>query len=178
MMKLAEHFHLSEFTASETAARWGIENTPQPLQLERLRCLARGMEHVRQVLGVAVRITSGLRVLELNTVIGGAMTRQALEIVYRETANDYVRQITMLRIRSGKFGESISQHVDGSAADCTAPAFGPPATVCRAIEASDVRFDQLIYEIDWMHISFVEDRKPRRQVLTLKGGNYVVGIVD
>lgn len=65
-------------------------------------------------------------------------------------------------------GSRSSQHMQGLAADFIAPKFGTPLQVCRAIVASKVQFDQLIYEGTWVHVSFAA--KPRRSVLTAKFG--------
>lgn len=65
-------------------------------------------------------------------------------------------------------GSVNSQHMRGEACDFIAPKFGTPLQVCRAIEASSLQFDQLIFEGSWAHISFVSDRKPRRSVMTAR----------
>lgn len=75
-------------------------------------------------------------------------------------------------------GAPNSQHLTGEACDFTVPAFGTPYEVCCAIEASDLRFDQMIYEgswvhlsfIEWRHLGFVEYRPPRRSILTWRKG--------
>ena len=140
-MDLTEHFTLDELTVTSHRE---IDNAPQPETVDKLRATARGLEHVRLVLGVPVIVTSGYRCPELNDLVGGS-------------AN--------------------SQHMRGEAADFVAPRFGPPLVVCRAIAASDIRFDQLIWEGTWVHVSFVEDRKPRGQVLTwVKGQGYSAGL--
>lgn len=61
-------------------------------------------------------------------------------------------------------GSRTSQHTQGLACDFTAPFFGSPLEICRAIVASRIVFDQLIFEGRWVHISF--SAKPRRSVLT------------
>lgn len=71
---LSDNFKLSEFLRSETASRKGIDNTPTEKQLEGLRWNATNMETVRHVLGHPLHITSGLRVLALNTAIGSKNT--------------------------------------------------------------------------------------------------------
>lgn len=143
-MNLTEHFTLAELTVSETAERKGIDNTPPPSVIERLKTTARGMEHVRLVLGVPVFVLSGYRSPALNLEVGGS---------------------------------KASQHMHGEACDFHAPRYGDPLAICRALEASDVRFDQLIWEGGWVHISFVDYRKPRREVLTWKRGQgYSAGL--
>lgn len=66
---------------------------------------------------------------------------------------------------------ALNQHMCGMAADFTAPFFGTPLQVARAIVASKITFDQLIQEGTWVHISF--SAKPRRSVLTAKFTNGV-----
>lgn len=61
-------------------------------------------------------------------------------------------------------GSPKSQHVLGQAADFTAPGFGTPKDIAIAIRESWLRFDQLIWEGTWVHVSFSEH--PRREVLT------------
>lgn len=75
-------------------------------------------------------------------------------------------------------GSDDSQHMRGEAADFIVPKFGTPYEVCCALEASDLRFDQLIYEGTWVHCSFIDYNKPRRSVLTYrKGHGYDVGLI-
>ncbi|MDP2026461.1 D-Ala-D-Ala carboxypeptidase family metallohydrolase [Sulfuriferula sp.] len=61
-------------------------------------------------------------------------------------------------------GSATSAHVHGLAADFTAPEYGTPSQIARAIAASDIQFDQLIMEGTWIHIGFAP--VPRRQLLT------------
>ena len=71
-MNLSTHFSLEEFTASQWAARAGIENTPGPVELDNLKRLAATMEAVRYALGCPIIITSGYRCAEVNRHVGGA----------------------------------------------------------------------------------------------------------
>jgi hypothetical protein len=72
-MKLTDHFNLNEFTASQTATRHGINNTPSQVATERLRMLATTLEQVRSLLGNnSIRISSGYRCLALNRAIGSS----------------------------------------------------------------------------------------------------------
>lgn len=75
-------------------------------------------------------------------------------------------------------GSTLSAHCDGDAADFTAPQYGTPQEIARAIRDSGIKFDQLIFEGAWVHISFAEKR--RQQVLTahFNGGpaTYTAGI--
>ena len=71
-----------------------------------------------------------------------------------------------------------SAHIRGHAADFTCPSFGTPLAVAKEIAESNLKFDQLIYEGTWVHISC--DPQNRRQLLTarFKGGKtfYTTGI--
>ena len=76
-MRLSSHFTLDEFTASQTAARRGIDNTPPAEVMPALIKTAQGMEAVRVRLGGApISISSGYRSPELNAAIGGSKTSQ------------------------------------------------------------------------------------------------------
>ena len=59
-----------------------------------------------------------------------------------------------------------SAHVRGYAADFTCPAFGTPLEVAKEIAESNLKFDQLIYEGTWVHISC--DPQNRRQLITAR----------
>ena len=50
-------------------------------------------------------------------------------------------------------------------ADFVAPAWGDPIKICRLLqsEMATLKFDQLIFEVGWVHISFNSRR--RKQVL-------------
>ena len=131
---LSDHFSQDELTASQTATRQGIKNTPSATVVENLRMLAALLEQVRTLLGShSIHISSGYRCLALNRHIG---------------SND------------------TSAHVRGYAADFTCPAFGTPLEVAKEIAESNLKFDQLIYEGTWVHISC--DPQNRRQLLTAR----------
>lgn len=72
-------------------------------------------------------------------------------------------------------GSITSAHMSGRAVDFICPSFGTPFEVAKAIAASDIVFDQLIYEETWVHISF--DPKARREVLTKRrSSGYIAGL--
>jgi hypothetical protein len=77
-------------------------------------------------------------------------------------------------------GRRGSKHMLGLAADFIAPAFGPPIDVCRAIIASGIEFDQIIYEHTWTHFGWCEKGdSPRREIFTYLGPEtYARGLVD
>lgn len=74
-----------------------------------------------------------------------------------------------------------SQHLRGEAIDFVCPGFGTPYEVAMEIlnHKGEIRYDQLIYERTWVHISFSSDTsRPNRLVaLTLQSnGQYFQGI--
>ena len=72
----------------------------------------------------------------------------------------------------------LSAHVLGYAVDFTCPGFGTPKEVANKIAESPIKFDQLIYEGTWIHLSV--DPRNRREVLTAHFGkgktSYTKGI--
>jgi len=76
-MQLSEHFTLEELTASETAARNGLDNTPGPIAYQNLVRLANFLEEVKKVLGgKPVMINSAYRGPEVNAHVGGSKNSQ------------------------------------------------------------------------------------------------------
>ena len=75
-------------------------------------------------------------------------------------------------------GAKNSQHVKGEAVDFICPGYGSPLKICKAIVASGIKFDQLINEAQWVHISFSDAN--RREVLTANfdpaGATYLKGL--
>ena len=74
-------------------------------------------------------------------------------------------------------GVSTSAHCQGFAVDFTCPVFGTPADVALAIASSKIKFDQLILEYGWVHLSWAPSM--RQQCLTKKSASapYEHGIV-
>ncbi|MEO9467686.1 D-Ala-D-Ala carboxypeptidase family metallohydrolase [Parasphingorhabdus sp.] len=76
-MKLSPHFHLSEFTASQTATRLMIDNTPGPDEIAAMKLLCeKVLEPVRENYGKPVMISSGYRSKELNRALMGSRSSQ------------------------------------------------------------------------------------------------------
>lgn len=70
-MKLSPHFTLTEMTASNTATRLRIDNTPPEELVPRLILTAEMLERIRSTLNVPILITSGYRCATLNRAVGG-----------------------------------------------------------------------------------------------------------
>jgi zinc D-Ala-D-Ala carboxypeptidase len=100
-MKLTNNFSLQELTASETAVRRGINNTPSPEVILNLKALCENvLQPLRDWYGKPITITSGYRSPELNKAIKGArnsdhMRGQAVDFVLPK--EDYARVFDWLR---------------------------------------------------------------------------------
>lgn len=74
--RLTKNFTLEELTASTTASRKGIDNTPTECVKEELKKLAELLQTIRDAYGYPIYVTSGYRCVKLNTAVGGAITSQ------------------------------------------------------------------------------------------------------
>lgn len=88
-----------------------------------------------------------------------------------------------LELNAALKSKPTSQHVRGEAVDFVAPSYGSPLEICKKLlqYSSVFRYDQLILEHTWVHISFCSDPSvvPRQQVLSLlKSGGYAAGLTD
>lgn len=131
---ISKNFAITEFIASHTATRLGIDNTPSASVTAALtNILIPAMQQIRDMLGEPIIIKSGYRCPHLNAVVRGSPN---------------------------------SDHLTGHAADFVAPAWGDPLKICRLLqsEMATIKFDQLIFEVGWVHISF--NARRRNQVLT------------
>ena len=72
MTPLSKHFTVEELTASQTAVRKGIDNTPSLEVLANLKRVAAMLEQVREVVDGPIQVSSGYRSVALNKAVGGA----------------------------------------------------------------------------------------------------------
>lgn len=85
MTQLTKSFSLHEFTRSQTAARIGRKIEPSLTEIGNLSQLCiHVLQPLRDAIGVTITITSGLRPIWLNGLIGGSKTSQH---VYGEAAD-------------------------------------------------------------------------------------------
>ena len=76
-MKLSTNFSLKELTASQTAARKGIDNTPSPTHQTNLKSLCTHvLQPIRDHFSRVVTVSSGYRSQELCLAIGSKITSQ------------------------------------------------------------------------------------------------------
>lgn len=144
---LSPNFSLAEFLRSTTAIRLGIKNTPSPAVLERLRNNAANMEKVRDILS-----RKAGRPIPVHITSG-----------FR---ND--------RLNAAVGGSPTSDHRRGDSTDFQAPEFGSPIQICHALVEAGLKFDQLIEEGDWVHVSF--GPRMRQEILTMRRGKYFPGL--
>ena len=92
-MKISDHITYAEAIHSQTAKRKGIDNTPNPNQIEAMKLLAEKVfEPLRKWVGGPIKVNSFFRSPDLNTAIGGSKTSQhckgqAVDIECPGTAN-------------------------------------------------------------------------------------------
>lgn len=146
--RVTKNFSLSEFVESDTAARLGIDNTPPP-EIE---------QTLRNVLIPAMQRVRDM--IGVPVVITSGYRCVALNSAVRGAMN--------------------SDHLTGHACDFRARMFGSPKQVAQFLAAriNFVKFDQLIWEGSWVHISF--GTRQRNEVMTahFNGGGvrYTQGI--
>lgn len=151
IVNLSEHFTLAEATFSETASRKGIDNSKVTPQL----------------------ITAASR-----TAVKMEKVREILGCPIKVTS--WIRCLQLNRALGSK---DTSQHITGEAVDFVAYRYGPPLEICKQLIEfkSLLRWDQLILEHDWVHISWkgVPSAEQRGQVLSLLAtGDYAIGLTD
>jgi hypothetical protein len=131
---ITKNFAISEFVHSHTATRFGIDNTPSA-------------SIVATLTNVLIPAMQQIRDLIGHPVI--------VKSGYR-----------CPQLNSAIRGAPSSDHLTGHAADFVAPGFGDPLAICRLLlaERESLKWDQLIFEVGWVHISFNVRR--RNQVLT------------
>jgi len=72
-MKISKHITYAEAIHSNTAKRKGIDNTPNPTQVENMKLIAQEIfEPLREFVGGPIKITSMFRSVSLNEALGGS----------------------------------------------------------------------------------------------------------
>lgn len=151
-MQITPHFSLEEFTASDTAARRGIDNSlPGGLEPTAI-ATCEMMERIRAELSrqagrdIPISVTSGYRSPALNRAIGSTDT---------------------------------SDHPRAMAVDFKAPAFGTPFDVATALapRVSELGIGQLIHEFgSWVHVSTRRAAKDVNRIITISNRGTEAGI--
>ena len=72
-MKLTANFSLEELTKSETALRFGLDNTPNDQELSNLVALCESvLQPIRDHFGKGVKVNSALRTIPVNRAVGSS----------------------------------------------------------------------------------------------------------
>lgn len=152
--RLSRHFSLAEFTASDTAARLGIDNTPDAETIPHLVQTAAMLERIRMAVGLKtgrdlpVLVSSGYRCLPLNRAIGS---------------------------------HDGSHHVTGHAADIKCPDFGSAIELAQLIasQIDDLQVGQVIHEFGaWVHVSTRWPSAAINRVITIDRAGTRPGILE
>jgi uncharacterized protein YcbK (DUF882 family) len=148
---MTPHFSLAELTASATARRQGLDNTPTPEALQRLALTAAMLERVRAHLGVPIVVTSGYRSRAVNAAVGGVTSSDhaigaAADIVAPQFGMPYaVAKALALHVNALGIGQIIYESVGGK---------------------------------HWVHLSIRTSDKPVNRVITVHGGTTMAGIQE
>ena len=81
-MQLSKYFSLQELTFSQTAARKGLDNTPNTDMVETLRHTAQQLDAVRELLGKPIMVSSGYRSPKVNAAVGSKSSTSAHTLGY------------------------------------------------------------------------------------------------
>ena len=72
---MKNYFTISELTASDTAKKWGIDNTPTPEIKQHLKeLIEKLLNPIREAWGGPVIVRSGYRCPKVNNIVNGAKT--------------------------------------------------------------------------------------------------------
>lgn len=140
-----KYFTYRELTASATARRLGIDNTPDDTVRARLEALTDSvLDPLRKLYNKPIKVTSGYRCPKLNAAVGGSQNSQHLrgEAADVTSINDDLnenKKILDILLKSGlTFDQLIIEHPDK---------YGRPS---------------------WLHISYTTRRANRNQILYVR----------
>ena len=77
-MTTKSYFTVAELYASDTAKKYGIDNTPNSIVISHLQQLINFLNPLREAWGSAIRVNSGYRCEKLNRFVGGSKTSSHL----------------------------------------------------------------------------------------------------
>ena len=77
-MTTKSYFTVAELYASDTAKKYGIDNTPNSIVISHLQQLINFLNPLREAWGSAIRVNSGYRCEKLNRFAGGSKTSSHL----------------------------------------------------------------------------------------------------
>ena len=165
-----QHFTIQELSASATAERLAIDNTPPHAARKMLTILIEQLlDPIRRRYGAPIIVTSGYRCPALNTAVGGALNSHhiigcAADIVGTETPSNLplygeALQASLQNI-SGEHPEGAPHRggaVQRTEGVCRGGSFSLFHLIIQMQREGQIRFTQLIAEegYRWLHISYV-----------------------
>jgi len=144
MKRISKHISYKEATHSNHAEKYGLSNKPKAEHIKNMETVAENVfEPLREWSKAPIRVNSMFRSLELNKGIGGSAS---------------------------------SSHMTGNAIDITSMGGKTNLEMFNYIK-DNLDFDQLIWEFgvepQWLHVSYVNKKDNRKQVLrTQRKGVY------
>jgi hypothetical protein len=147
------YFSLEEMQHSDTAEKYGINNTAPPEAVENLKQLIKNiLNPLREALGEPVYVTSGYRSAVLDKRVGGSggqhLMGQAADITLKNPKNN--KKIWDWLLKQNKYDQIIWEKGNGSPTSGTYP--------------------------DWVHVSYAEPKKfavtNRNRKIWYDGVNY------
>ena len=164
----ASYFNLSELSASATAERLAIDNTPPRAAQRMLTILVEQLlDPIRRRYGAPIIVTSGYRCPALNTAVGGVANSHhivgcAADIVGETPSNSpsMGRIQISLENKSREHSEGAPHRggaVQRTEGVCRGGSFSLFHLIVQMQREGAIRFTQLIAEEDyrWLHISYV-----------------------
>ena len=142
MKKISKHISYKEATHSDTAKRKKITNKPKAEHIKNMELIAEKVfEPLREWVEAPIKVNSMFRSEELNSVLKGSLN---------------------------------SSHLTGNAMDITSMGGKTNLEMFHYIK-DNLDFDQLIWEFGaepkWLHVSYVNEKDNRKQVLVTKRKN-------
>lgn len=77
-MTTKSYFTVAELCASDTAKKYGIDNTPNSIVISHLQQLINFLNPLREAWGSTIKVNSGYRCEKLNRFVGGSKTSSHL----------------------------------------------------------------------------------------------------
>ena len=114
------YFSIAELCASDTAKKYGIDNTPTPEVKQRLQLLIDNvLNPARRRLGKAIHVTSGYRCPALNKKVGGVsnsqhMTGMAADLVAGSGSAQDMNRLFEILVSLGNYDQLIWEHPKNS----------------------------------------------------------------
>ena len=150
----ASYFNLSELSASATAERLAIDNTPPRAACQMLTILVEQLlDPIRRRYGAPIIVTSGYRCPALNTAVGGVANSHHIV----GCAADIVAPLLSPQGGKNQTAPFLSSPLGGSEGGCGVQTQYLFHLIVQMQREGAIRFTQLIAEKDyrWLHISYV-----------------------